>query len=243
MGLIDLIFPKNCLECKKSGDYICKDCLSRVRVPESICPKCNKASIDGFTHVKCRNSYGVDRLVSIWNYEGVIRKAIIVLKYKYATEVVNELESYMVTKLQRGEVLLPNTYCLVPIPMYWYRENTRGFNQSYELGKFIAKAMGWKFVPDLLVRKKLNTPQAQLSGKDRKENIKGAFSLNANYYPRNRSSFAYSLVSTGRPTQAWLGYSIILFDDVYTTGSTIKEAAMILKRKGFENVWGLTVAR
>ncbi len=226
MSLIDLIFPKNCLECKKSGDYICKDCLSRVGVPESICPKCNKASIDGFTHVKCRTNYGVDGLVSLWNYEGVIRTAIIALKYKYATEVANELKSYMVAKLQRGEILLPSAYYLVPIPMHWYRENVRGFNQSYELGKLISKAMGWKFIPDLLIRNKHNTPQAKLGREERQQNIKGVFELDSSYQ---------SLISNHQP--------LILFDDVYTTGSTLKEAAMVLKRKGVQNVWGLTVAR
>jgi competence protein ComFC len=226
MSILDLIFPKNCLSCKKGGSYICDNCLIKVGKAKQICPVCGKPSIDGFTHIKCRTKYGIDGLVSIWNYEGIIRLAIIALKYKYITEIVESLNSHIVSELRSGNILVPRDYCLVPIPLHWYRENTRGFNQACELGKLVAQVMEWRFVQNLLTRKKLNTPQAQLSGHDRKKNIKGVFSINNQYsdhatYPNN----------------------IILFDDVYTTGSTLKEATRELKRKGFDKVWGLTITR
>ena len=224
MNLIDLIFPKNCLICKSAGRYLCEECVSKVRKVGGICPVCNKGSIDGFTHIKCKKKYGVDGLVSVFEYEGVIRKAIIALKYKYSTEIIGEIVDYSLKVLKDRNVLVPNYCTLVPIPMHWLKENSRGFNQSYELGKQVAEKMGWEFTPNILVRTKLNTPQAQLSGKERVVNIKNVFALAPNI---DMSQYR----------------NITLFDDVYTTGSTLKEATKVLKRSGTETVWGLTIAR
>ncbi len=183
MPILDFIFPKKCLSCGREGKYLCESCLSKVQKIKLVCPYCERASIDGMTHAKCRRAYGLDGLVSIFDYEGVIRKGVLALKYRYATEIAAEL-----------------------------------------LGNKVAKSFGWKCIQDLLVRKKQTTPQAELKGDVRRQNIRGVFGLSPNV-----------LVSQ-HP-------NIILFDDVFTTGSTLKEAASVLKRKGVKSVWGLTIAR
>jgi ComF family protein len=227
MSILDLIFPKTCLSCGREGQYVCENCLSKVRVLKPACPYCEKPSIDGFTHSKCRKKYGMDGLTSIWDYDGVIKKAILSLKFKYATQVGCELSSVLVNalKTQSSKYYVPNTSSLIPIPIYWHRENSRGFNQSEEIGKLVAHEMGWKFVPDLLIKTRSTTSQIELSVEDRKQNLKGVFSIS----PQN-SSFI-------------IPGSAILFDDVFTTGSTLKEAAKVLKRSGISKVWGLTIAR
>jgi predicted amidophosphoribosyltransferase len=106
------------------------------------------------------------------------------------------------------------------------KENFRGFNQSVEIGKAISKKMSWNFFPDLLVRKRLASPQTKLKEEERKENIRGVFAINSNYR---------SLIADHS--------SLILFDDVYTTGATLKEACKVLKGNGAGVVWGLTIAR
>ena len=223
MSLIDLIFPINCLNCKTSGVYICKDCVSKVGLPQLNCPECSKPSIDGFTHTKCKKPQGIDGLLSLWKYQGVIRKAILALKYKYATEIVKELQSCMVKELEKRIFLLPTRYFFTPVPIHWYRENYRGFNQSEIVGKTIAKKFNWKFIPDLIIRKKSTASQVELKGSERRKNVQDAFFLNNSYIPNSKS--------------------YILFDDVCTTGSTIKEAARVLKRNGADKVWGLTIAK
>jgi predicted amidophosphoribosyltransferase len=100
----------------------------------------------------------------------------------------------------------------------------RGFNQSEEIGKLVAREMGWGFVPDLLVKNKSTASQVELSVKERKENLQGVFSLSPN-------------ISISECP------SIVLFDDVFTTGSTLKEAAKVLRHAGVEKVWGMTIAR
>ena len=221
MSVLDLIFPKTCLGCGKEGKYICGDCLAKVRLLKPACPYCEKASIDGFTHVKCRKKYGLDGLTSIWKYEGVIKKAILALKFKYSTEVGKELSNIYINQLMMGTIPVKERM-LVPIPIHWYRENFRGFNQSMEIGKPVAQEMGWKFVPNLLIKNKSTTSQVELSVKERKQNLRDVFSLDSRFQ---------------------IPDSVILFDDVFTTGSTLHEAAKVLKKAGVAKVWGLTIAR
>lgn len=200
MNIIDLIFPKKCLECGKPGKYICENCL-------------NKVPPGGWIK---RDVY------SVWKYKGVIRKAIISLKYKYATEIADELVSYLATSLKTN-YLVSGACCLVPIPLHWHRKNFRGFNQSEEIGKRVAEEMGWKFISDLLVRKKSTVPQVQLTGPARRKNLKGVFAVSP------------SILVSKYP-------SIVLFDDVFTTGSTLYEAMNVLRKAGAKKVWGLTIA-
>ncbi len=227
MAILDFIFPKNCLGCSREGKYICSNCVARVPVLRSVCPYCEKPSIDGLTHTKCKKKFGIDGLTSIWDYEGVIRKAILALKFKYSTEVGKELSDIFASFLKSTKYLLPTNTTLIPIPIHWHRENVRGFNQSEIIGKLVAQEMGWEFVPDLLVKKKSTTSQVELSVEGRKKNLQGVFSLNHGYS------------STGLQNSP----SVVIFDDVFTTGSTLKEAAKVLKRAGVEKVWGMTIAR
>lgn len=226
MTIIDFLFPRKCLNCGKEDGYIGVNCLSQVSTVKPICPICERPSIDGMTHSGCKTPLGIDALTSIWVYEGVVRKAILALKYKYATEVAKDLSKVFIKSLLATDYLLPAISVLVPIPMHWYRENYRGFNQSEEIGKIVAQDLGWKLTSDLLVKKKSTTPQTDLKARDRSKNIQGVFSPNPRYQPLTISH-----------------KQLILFDDVWTTGSTMKEAAKVLKRGGVERVWGLTIAR
>jgi|SRR3989344_5867628 len=223
MDIFDLVFPKSCLNCGKSGCYICRLCLEKIGKPKQICIICEKASIDGVTHIKCKKTWGMDSMFSIWKYEGVIRKAIIGLKYKFASSIAGEVAECASAHLTSYSILPKANYLLIPVPLHEFRKNWRGFNQAEEIGKRLSEKMGWEFSPSILIRKKLRMPQTMLKGKERLKNIQGVFSLNPNY----------QLPST----------SFILFDDVATTGSTMREAGKVLKRNGAKAVWGLTIAR
>lgn len=221
MGILDFVFPKNCLGCNRSGVYICPACMSKVRVLRPVCPYCERPSIDGFTHPKCAKKYGLDGLISLWKYEGVVKKAIWAIKFKYATEVGEELSGICAENLRN---ILPSGYgfeAVVPIPIHWHRQNVRGFNQSQLIGKVVARQLGWKFEPDLLIKKLPTASQVDIPVSERKRNLRGVFEIKGTHVPA----------------------SAVLFDDVFTTGSTLKEAAKTLKRAGVKKVWGLTLAR
>jgi len=143
------------------------------------------------------------------------------MKYKFAFEIAEELSNYAIIELKEKKIAFPNNSILVPIPLYWHRQNWRGFNQSEEIGKLIAAKLGWDFSNNLLVRKASKKPQASLKREERKTNIKGVFK-----------------VSKGPDKNK----PILLFDDVWTSGSTAKEAAKILKQAGAKRVNCLTLA-
>ncbi|MCH7641495.1 ComF family protein [Patescibacteria group bacterium] len=225
MAIVDLFFPKKCLNCGKEGTYICSACIGKLSGLKQICLECTRPSVDGMTHVRCKRPWGLDGLVFLWPYQGVVRQAILKLKYKFALEVARELAGHVVNNLKERKVALPLDSVFVSIPLYWYRKNWRGFNQVEEVGKLVAKSMNWDFQPDLLVRKRLKRPQTDLKKEERTENVRGVFALN----PKLSNVRGYR--------------SIVLFDDVLTTGATIKEAAKVLKRSGAKSVWGLTIAR
>lgn len=224
MDILSFIFPKNCFSCGKKGFYVCPECISKSERSQSICPECGYLSFLGRTHDRCRRTYGLDGLISIWKYRDPIKKIIFALKYKYITDLAEELTNYVVFELRKKPLRL-NKVVLVPIPLYEKKLLWRGFNQTEILGEKIAQNMGWKFAPNLLVKRFSTPPQVGLDKQKRKVNIKGVFEFNTNRYPVPRDS------------------CLIIFDDVYTTGSTIKEAGKVLKKAKFEKVWGLTITR
>lgn len=120
---------------------------------------------------------------------------------------------------------------LVPIPLHRSRERQRGYNQARILARGIANKLRLR-VLDLLVRKKDTRAQVGLKQKDRRENVKGAFSLS----PHPPAPLS------GAPAGGSQYPNIFLIDDVLTTGATLSEAARILKRHGAKKVWGITLA-
>lgn len=225
MGILDFIFPKNCLNCGKVGSYICKSCLEKIPKAKNICFYCRKASIDGMTHTKCAKKLGLERYVCPWIYAGVVRKATIRLKYRFSYDVASELVNNYISKAKEYDLPFPKKAIIVPVPLHLAREKWRGFNQSEILGRGISKKLGYKFIPDLLLRRKKSVPQAQLKGEERKKNIRGAFAFNEFYKDFDKTT------------------EIFVFDDVATTGSTLKEAVKVLKRKNFKRVSIMTIPR
>ncbi len=224
MKFLDILFPKKCLNCGLGDKYICEKCIAKVSILNQICPYCEKSSIDGFTHVVCRKKFRLEGVFSLWRYEGVIRTAILNLKYKFATQIACELSYLMVSRLKKFP-FFSEKIILVPVPIYWLRENFRGFNQSQLIGKIVSKNLNWIFYSDILFRQKLRQPQTNLDKDERRENIKGVFLINKKYQEFIKDK------------------KVVLFDDVYTTGSTLKEASKILKKGGAKVVFGLTIAR
>lgn len=227
---LDLLYPKKCIDCKKKGGYICIKCIKEVNFPIKICPVCSRFSAKGKTHTRCQDNLSLDGLTCIWKYRGVIKKSIITLKYKFITEIADEISDLTVFLLKRNKNLSKmKKVFLISVPMLKARENWRGFNQSELMGKKIAKKMNWKFIPNLLIKTKATPHQTGLPRHQRTKNILDSFSLNPKYKKPDSKSH--------------IQYSLIIFDDVWTTGSTLKEACKTLKKTGFRKVWGLTLAR
>lgn len=229
-AVLDILFPKKCLNCHKSGTYFCKNCVSEIKQSDLVCPFCERLSLGGVVHPVCKRRYGLDGLWSLGIYEDPLKKAIQKLKYKWITELAEVLVDITIEywaknppvfldqiKKDRGE-----NWIIVPVPLHWSRKNWRGFNQAELIAKLFSSKLGLKY-EEALVRTKNTKPQVtQKDSYQRKQNIRNAFSLNSILHPQS---------------------SILLVDDVWTTGSTLRECCFVLKRGGAKSVWALTLAR
>lgn len=226
MNILDLLFPRRCVNCGKPGKYFCHKCLSIIQIIKlQVCPVCEKPAIGGLTHPGCQTRYSLDGLTSFFVYNGPIKKAIKQLKYQFVTDLAEELVS--LGGLTFKEVKLPKGAVLTSVPLHPSRRRWRGFNQSELLGRLIAENLGLAFAPDLLMRVKNTRPQVELDKRYRHQNIKGAFRIN-----RNHNSKLLILNS-----------EFFLFDDVWTTGATLRTGGAVLKKAGAKKVLGLTLAR
>lgn len=234
MDFLSFLFPKTCLGCHKSGCYFCPSCISKIRLIENqVCPECERPSPYGETHHFCQLKYSLDGLISFFAYEGIIREAIHQLKFKLVTDLTNELFDLMIKIWkedsndrfsQMKRMIKAKKPLVISVPLYWYKENQRGFNQSEIFAQKLANLWNLEFKRDLLIRSKFTSPQAGLNQNQRKENINNAFVLSSN------------LLLSSYP-------NILLVDDIWTTGATLKTCGRLLKEKGAAAVWGLTLAR
>lgn len=229
MNILDILFPKRCLACGRFGTYFCDRCAGTIRtigVSETICPICEYPAIGGMTHPRCQTKYSLDGLTSIFHYDGIIREAVKTLKYRLVTDLVTEFVSLIPSSVFNNLTIQQYNNCvLVPIPLHPSRLRSRGFNQAEVLGRPLAGRLHIPIQARILRRVKATTPQVEM--KDRKkrlENMKNVFSIPTSKFVLPNST-------------------IVLFDDVFTTGATMRAAGETLKRAGATFVWAVTIAR
>ncbi len=149
-------------------------------------------------------------------YEGVLKKVIHAVKFDGLRRLAERLGKLLVYPE------IPPVDCIVPVPLSRERLLKRGFNQSLWIGKGLSEKAGIPVNECLLVKRRETLPQSLLSGKERLRNPKGAFDV---------------LKDKGIPE------SVLLIDDVITTGATLNECARVLKSAGVRSVYALVVAR
>lgn len=235
-GLISLFFPANCKICHCSLEplnrsFICEDCWSKVKWLEPpYCSKCSKpfpssSPLQEASHLLCpecgkEKSY-FEKIFVPTLYEGVMKEAIHLLKYKRKRRLMVPLEKIM--KRYFDHIALPYLDLVVPIPLHRKRFRERGFNQAELIADIVARYFRLKLVKNNLQRVKATKTQTTLSKKERIKNIKGAFQV------KNKGEFQKK--------------SLLLVDDVYTTGTTLKEAARVLKGVEAREIYLFTLAR
>jgi len=217
--IIDFLFPNKCTGCGVYGEDLCKKCQEELPFVEQICPECGNESSMGWTHPKCRKKNGMEGLIVIFDYQDeTVRAVIDEIKFDFNKELIRTVLKNF--KFETGFVF---DY-LVPVPLHYYRENWRGFNQAEEIAKAIEMALK---VPTrkILIRKRKTKQQSLLSNrKEREENIKGAFEVLTGEKPIIR------------------GKKVLLVDDVFTSGADMRECTKVLKKAGVETVWGIALA-
>ena len=222
MNILDFFFPKRCVGCGRIGRYFCDDCRAKIRyiaANECICPMCGRLALDGATHPGCRTRYGLDGLTSFFHYNGPVRKAVKALKYRRVSDLASEFVSLIPTKLLSSNLL---SSLFIPVPLHTSRFRLRGFNQAEVLGRIVAGRLNIPVETDILRRVKMTDSQVDMKNRDeRLKNMKNVF----------------------QAVKTIQNKDIMLFDDVCTTGATMRSAANALKRAGAKRVWAVTMAR
>ncbi|MEO6508814.1 MAG: ComF family protein [Patescibacteria group bacterium] len=222
----NILFPKYCLNCKKFGTYICSSCQKGLLLLEnSLCFYCEKESPKGFTHEQCVHLNGVDRFMSVFHYNGVLKKILANIKYRLVSDGFEDIFLLLKPEVQNKcmkEVDLSTPLYFQPVPLHKNRQKQRGFNQSEIIAKWLAKEVDGRNL-NVLTRVKETKTQAQLGREERIVNAKGAFSV--------------------RKGPDIKGLSIVIVDDVVTTGSTVSEAATLLKQAGAAEVYVFSIAK
>ena len=232
MNLLNFLFPRRCLSCGTIGKYFCSRCVGKIRTieqRETICPVCERPAISGATHPFCKTRYTIDGLTGFFHYDGIIRKAIKSLKYRSVSDLAKEFVGLIPDTVLSHIVLVCHSRengnpVFIPVPLHSSRYKDRGFNQAEVLAQFIARRLSLRVATDILKRVKHTTPQVEMKDRNKRlKNMEKVFSVLHSPFP--------------------FPYSVILFDDVFTTGATMRAAANILKREGVKFVWGITMAR
>lgn len=225
-GFFNVLFPKACFFCQKEGLFLCQDCQASFEILEQNFCLCQKPKML-LSPGKCKNcqSKNLQGLYFPLFYENPrVRHLIQAFKYEPCLrDLAKPLSSFIITYfLLRKKRGFPH-FVLIPVPLEKRRLRRRGFNQAQELGKYLAAHFEIPLISDCLLKIKKTPAQTDLSEKQRKENIRGAFLV------KNKEKIK--------------GKKIFLIDDVYTTGATMEEATRVLKKAGTKEVWGLVVAR
>lgn len=222
LTLFDLFFPKRCPVCDRpvriSDGMVCRECREKLHyIKEPFCMRCGKplrAERDEFCYDCSHRQHFYDRGICLYRYD-TIRKTVYRFKYAGRQEYAVFLGGEMAEKL--GKVLLAwKPEALIPVPLHPSRQRKRGYNQAALLAGEIGKILQIPVLDKWLIREKNTQPLKLLDGRERQNNLKKAFNIVQNEVKLK---------------------TIIIVDDIYTTGSTVDEIAKLCRQNGVEKIY------
>jgi ComF family protein len=201
---------------------VCGNCWRSVRpITPPICDKCGGPLPR--PDARCPNCSDepspIVRARAIGEYEGTLREVIHALKYSGRLSLAMPLADQM---RHRGRDVIADVDCVVPVPLHWRREYRRGFNQAHEIARYLGPP-----VVKALRRRRATRAQVELPADRRRANVAGAFAIR----------------KTAFRDPAIRGKTVLLVDDVSTTGATLEACAHVLRERGASAVCALTAAR
>lgn len=223
---LDLVFPARCPVCDEAAPFpglicpACRNVFEPVREPR--CQKCGKHIRDEKEEY-CRGcrlvTHEFDRGMGVFTYQSVAGS---MYRFKYAgrREYARFYGEEIVRRLGRF-IRMWKPDALVPVPIHYTRRRERGYNQAEVLAEVIGRKMGIPVKSRLLKRVKKTLPQKLLGDAERQNNLKKAFKIDRNDVKLK---------------------TVIIIDDIYTTGSTVDACAAVLKGEGVKKVYFITAA-
>lgn len=234
------IYPPRCLLCDdrgvergRSAVDMCESCTSRL--PDNL-PACTRCALplppdlSNHSYIVCgrcqKKPPAFDFSVSLFRYEQPVVWLVQQLKFKERLSHARLLGEMLAEKIMNMSMQNNSPYstfpeCILPVPLHRKRLSIRGFNQSIELARPFANKTGLPLELNLIERVRKTESQTGLDAGQRRKNLRGAFKV--------VGSVSYSHVA--------------IVDDVVTTGSTVNELAIVLKRAGVKRVDVWSIAR
>ena len=232
--ILDIIYPRSCYLCKKTlpENYTCF-CLSCLRklplIKYTICQRCGSPlgqyiSFHASCNI-CKNKYfSFAGLRYAGYYEDGLRQLLLDLKFNRQYHIAMFLGRILANHLKKYP-FRHSPDAVLAVPMHLIDEQKRGYNQSELIAKVVAKQLKLPLINNLLYQTNKKEKQSSLPENQRHQNVLNVFSVNS------------------KIKNYWKGKTLLLIDDIFTTGSTANECSKVLKKNGIKRVYVATIAR
>ena len=225
--LLDLLFPRRCAVCDnitdRFGSGVCRACQGKiVYIKTPFCMKCGK-QLQGEEEELCldcrRKKHEYIQGTALYDY-GSMADSLFRFKYGGRQEYA-EFYGRQLYEKKAGWLSAIRPDALIPVPVHVSRKRQRGYNQSELIARALSEYSGIPVNTRLISRVKKTLPQKNLSERERQNNLKRAFKIRQNDVKLS---------------------TIVIIDDIYTTGSTIDAMAQVLKSAGIQKVYYMALA-
>lgn len=212
-----LFFTSKCLFCDELlyyGEFVCDECSKQIaKLSEDKCSVC------GEYNCVCYDEYNFSYVLAPFIYEDKVKKAIIDMKFNGFGYNAKAFSEFIFTRLEsfkyKNDIDL-----IIEVPMYYIKRWNRGYNQSELIAKYLSQKMNLKYYKRIITKIKNTKEQNKLNYELRKINLIDCYKI-----------FDNSKI---------IGKTVLLVDDVFTTGSTAKECSKVLLQNGAEKVFVAT---
>ena len=214
----DCALPQSCFFCGDSAEEaVCTPCATELpQLAKQVCPRCQLDAANGEVCGRCLKKPPVwEHLVALWQYEFPLDKAMIGAKYRHAFAI------YRWAAAQRGEWPFAKNAMLIPVPLAELRLQSRGYNQAQLIAEEMALRFDLKVDTKAVIRIRETDIQQRLNWVERRRNVRSAFVA----------------------TRSFVGESVVMVDDVLTTGATLNSLASALLDAGAARVDAFVLAR
>ena len=233
-NVLHFFFPAVCPGCSgylnyNETDRFCDNCYSEIkfiREPMLYCQKCGLPLPDGGAHcyncIKGNRKLYFTKLRGVCVYDGTIKN--IVHKLKYSNKpYLSRISGKLLNDYLNYDNELKSADVICSVPLHWWKKIIRGYNQAELIALEISKSLKKPYIMNNLIRKRYTKAQFSLNRDTRLKNVVDAFSV--------------------RQPEIFKDRSVLIIDDVCTTGETLNQCAKALKSAGASEIYGITLAR